>query len=76
MIDEKYPGFDLNPLISISDFFQQGTIMKLFEVGIGHIHELQQVSIEEVKVRAGLSDDEYKEIQNILSMFAVKKIHK
>lgn len=76
MIDEKYPGFDVNPLISISDFFQQGTIIKLFEVGIGYINELQRVPIEEVKVRAGLSSEECKEIQNILLMFSAKGMRK
>lgn len=70
MIDEKYPGFDVNSLIPISDFFQQVIVLKLFDAGFGYIHHLQNTSLDELKLQAKLSDAEYQEIEKVLSMFS------
>lgn len=69
MQDEKYPGFDLNPIIPefpVFEYLNTETALKLFESGFTSLDDLTSAPLDVIRKKANLSDSECNEIESLL----------
>lgn len=69
MQNEKYPGFDLNPIIPefpVFEYLDTQTVLKLFESGFTSLNDLTSAPLDVIREKANLSDSECNEIESLL----------
>lgn len=74
MHDQNYPGFDVNPLIPVTEYMSGPLAQKIIYAGLGSVRELLALSPAEIKQCADLNPAEASELATVLAM--VRANHK